>query len=594
MTRPLLRVWTGALTCAALVLLSGCDVPTGSNDPSLNTGTSIGAPLIAQKTYSFLGGPESENEPIIDTTSTSSKSLRASIEKVSSSTSSGGPQNKLSLSSGFSEVLVEESDDLATQEVDVTVSLSGLSAPSTNKEVTATKENINVQGGSTENNNFGAVDVADGSTLDIDVKNNTTATLKDVELTLENNQNAASDFDAPIPSLNVTEQIGDISSGGTGSVSVTTWEDPTDRAIKEAIDVTVKATADGAFTGGEIKIFLGGEGGASTLTAQTLYFRPEGETVTSEGTADVLEPGRVDFGSNSYIELSNPTIDIKGLNIRSPNLDPKAQFQSFTLRYPDDITFANSGMPFEVDLVQDAPNFDGNARSCPCDPTVDLGKNIRFDGLQGNEDIEFELETTFEDIADNPNATAIISVGDEVRADDTGFPISETFRVNWGLTTSSKDEVTVRDTLDADFSGLEDLTESGNDVQLDEASLDFTYENTLPLGADLTLTVVDENGNPIRTLSPASSSSENSSDEIPLDPAEKDGDGNATTPFPNPTIALDLGERQRLQELADGRRIRLRMDMAQKQNGPPARIKAKDTLQFNLSIDTEGTVNTDR
>jgi hypothetical protein len=586
MTRAL-RVWTGALTCATLVVLSGCDVPTGGNDPSLNTGTSIGAPLIAQKTYSFLGGPESENEPIIDTTSTSSNSLRASIEKVSSSTSNGGPQNKLSLNSGFSEVLVEEGDDLATQEVNVTVPLNGSAPAGTNVEFPI--EGIDIQGGSPENNNFGAVDVADGSTLDLDVKNNTGATLEDVELTLENNSDAPSDFDAQIPSLNVTKQIGDINDGETGSASVTTWEDPTDRAIEEAIDVTVSVTAPTGFSDGpgdEIKIFLGGEGGASTLTAQTLYFRPEGETVQTSGTVDVLEPGRVDFGSNSYIELSKPTIDIKGLDIRGTNLDPKAQFQSFILRYPDDITFDGSDDPFEVDLVQKAPNFDGNARSCPCDPTVKLDKNIRFDGLQGNEDIEFELETTFEN---NPNSTAIISVGDEVRADDTGFPISETFRVNWGLTGNRTEEVTVRDTLDADFSGLEDLTESGNDVQLDKASLDFTYENTLPLGADLTLTVVDESGNTIRTLSPASSSS---SDVIPLTPAKKDGDGNATTPFPNETITIDLGDRQRLQELADGRRIRLRMDMAQKQDGPAARIKAKDTWQFTLTIDADGTVNT--
>jgi hypothetical protein len=34
------------------------------------------------------------------------------------------------------------------------------------------------------------------------------------------------------------------------------------------------------------------------------------------------------------------------------------------------------------------------------------------------------------------------------------------------------------------------------------------------------------------------------------------------------------------------------MDMAQKQNGTPARIKAKDTWQFTLSIDADGTVNT--
>lgn len=61
----LLRVG-GLLALALAGLGTGCDVPTEA--PSIDTQTEIGAPLLADKTFSFLGGPASEHTPLLDTT----------------------------------------------------------------------------------------------------------------------------------------------------------------------------------------------------------------------------------------------------------------------------------------------------------------------------------------------------------------------------------------------------------------------------------------------------------------------------------------------------------------------------------------------
>lgn len=61
--------WSVPVTALTFVLLLGCDVPTGNPSPSLNTDTEISTPLVQEKTFSFLGGPGSEFEPLIDTTS---------------------------------------------------------------------------------------------------------------------------------------------------------------------------------------------------------------------------------------------------------------------------------------------------------------------------------------------------------------------------------------------------------------------------------------------------------------------------------------------------------------------------------------------
>lgn len=67
-----LRTLGPVLLLAALV--GGCDLPTAA--PSVDTHTSLRAPLLADKTYAFLGGA-GEHEPLVDTTRTALDSLLA-------------------------------------------------------------------------------------------------------------------------------------------------------------------------------------------------------------------------------------------------------------------------------------------------------------------------------------------------------------------------------------------------------------------------------------------------------------------------------------------------------------------------------------
>ena len=68
--------WLGFVPLLLLLsVLGGCDVPTSA--PSLSTDTSVDAPLVAEKTFSFLGGPTSTHDPLIDTTRAGVRSLFA-------------------------------------------------------------------------------------------------------------------------------------------------------------------------------------------------------------------------------------------------------------------------------------------------------------------------------------------------------------------------------------------------------------------------------------------------------------------------------------------------------------------------------------
>jgi len=49
-----------------LLVAGGCDLPTEA--PAIDTETAIHAPLLAETTFSFLGGPASEHTPLLDTT----------------------------------------------------------------------------------------------------------------------------------------------------------------------------------------------------------------------------------------------------------------------------------------------------------------------------------------------------------------------------------------------------------------------------------------------------------------------------------------------------------------------------------------------
>lgn len=60
-------------------VLGGCDLPT--EPPSLETDTTVNAPLMEDKAFGFLGGPDSAYDPLIDTTRVDVDSLFSGEEK---------------------------------------------------------------------------------------------------------------------------------------------------------------------------------------------------------------------------------------------------------------------------------------------------------------------------------------------------------------------------------------------------------------------------------------------------------------------------------------------------------------------------------
>ncbi|MFB6249793.1 MAG: hypothetical protein ABEL97_14620 [Salinibacter sp.] len=144
-------------------------------------------------------------------------------------------------------------------------------------------------------------------------------------------------------------------------------------------------------------------------------------------------------------------------------------------------------------------------------------------------------------------------------------------------------EFTVRDTVDADFSALADVTDPEQNLSISTAELTVRYGNALPLGVDIRMAVVDANGNVLRTF-PA--------DSLSIKPAPKNEEG-AATGEQNGTVTLSLGETQEeIQELTDGEAVRLRLTMTQAPNGPAAQIQADDEFQLKMSINVDASVNT--
>ena len=144
-------------------------------------------------------------------------------------------------------------------------------------------------------------------------------------------------------------------------------------------------------------------------------------------------------------------------------------------------------------------------------------------------------------------------------------------------------ELTVRDTVDADFSGLEDVTDPDKNLSISTAELTVRYRSALPLGADIRMAVVDANGEVLRTF-PA--------DSLSIEPVPKNEQGVATGER-NGSVTLSLGKTQEdIQELTDGEAVRLGLTMTQDPNGPSAQIQADDEFALELSINVDASVNT--
>lgn len=595
------HVWRSAsLIVAALLILIGCDAPT--SEPSINTSANFSPPIVASKTYSFLGGPDSENEPLIDTTSfKSAPAVRRATKAIPRAV-----ESKISVNQGFEETLLSEDDDLANQtaraEKNFSLERSNAASSPTAKSTVAFEGESPDLALNSKTTGFRAV-AADAGRSDfyVQIENNTGATLESVDITLRNEkENATSvsdDFGGVETDFEVGKTFNNLGDGDKESAKINDWSKPIMNVLRAEVAAEVSGTPS---TDPQITVCLGGANcidanAEGTLGVQTLYFISDGESLTAEGSVDVLDTGRSEFGPEADIELLAPTLKIGGLKLQNDDegLPREFQFASFTLRYTNKL-FDGDGNRLEYDLLNALNKNLGNcSASDPCRVTVpDERRDVEFRDLGKAEKVDFELEAVLPGPNDSEakDSSLIANVGDKVVAEEAGLPIADSIDVNWFLENDGNPEddprqATIRDTIDADFSGFKDLTDPDNNVRLDAASLRLKYTNNLPLGGDMQLIVLDENSASIDTLNNANGK------PLTVEPAVKNSDGTAGTPGEG-TLKPDVGTTQdALRELGNGQKLRLRLNLTQEAAGPDARIRADDTFRFNLKIDTESTIN---
>jgi hypothetical protein len=140
----------------------------------------------------------------------------------------------------------------------------------------------------------------------------------------------------------------------------------------------------------------------------------------------------------------------------------------------------------------------------------------------------------------------------------------------------------VEDTIDADFSSLEDVTDPDEDVTVSTAELRVKYANGVPLGADATFGVLDDSETEVLTLP-------GDDDPIVLQPAPKSDNGTSNGARSGKTT-LDLNEQQ-LRALSEGRSVVLRLTMNQVDDGTAATLRATDTIDLSLEAKVEASVS---
>ena len=157
-----------------------------------------------------------------------------------------------------------------------------------------------------------------------------------------------------------------------------------------------------------------------------------------------------------------------------------------------------------------------------------------------------------------------------------------------GLSVSIPVQVTgdfnVEDTLDADFSGLDDITDPKKVVQISSAELRLEYVNGIPLGASARLHVLDDSGTELMTL-PGNDQSLHLKAASTTDAGTTDGSQRGTT-------VLSLTDQQ-LRTLAEGRRLRVSLTMDSGEAAESVTLRPTDTIQLSLEAEVDASVTVD-
>jgi hypothetical protein len=323
-------------------------------------------------------------------------------------------------------------------------------------------------------------------------------------------------------------------------------------------------------------------------------------------TEDANGDGRLDLADNaeatqeSFEDLGDISGKVSDLNLEGSELSFRVRtdagtdarlYAALQGRGGNDLTFlaGEEGSPKHVPLT--APLGDNFVRG---NASIVRDSLVRFnvEGAPTNDPVtrsitlDGENSTVDEFLSTLPTSLRFVSRA-RLTGDDEGQmrlrrPLK--FDASLGVTVPLKfnEGPTVEDTIDADFSSLEDVTDPEEDITVSSAKLQVKYANAVPLGAEATFVVLDENDEEVLTLP-----GENNA--VAIQPAPK-GENGTSSGARSGRTTLELSERQ-LQDLSGGRSLHLLLTMEQLQDGTAATLRATDTIDLSLEAKVEASVS---
>ncbi|MCS3676636.1 hypothetical protein GGP72_000544 [Salinibacter ruber] len=643
------------LTVAALVFITlvGCDVPTGNSSPSINTDTEISTPLVQEKTFTFLGGPNSEFDPLIDTTSSDFDSL---FEVESSN-------NDISV--------VQEIDNFDIGNLNEALDNATGSLTFDQKTFDETFIDLQKEG-------FTFAGERQIGVLNVELQRSATANIPvrgSNRVAFKKSQNNYVELGpTTIEVQNITSSP--TAPGGVFDSLRFTYPDirvePYGEENQLVVDFVENPCGSGPCgSNGEYERDISGDGFRIDLEGARIY--PDKPNIDENGTVTfkiggqvnpdltVKDDDKISFGaSTSFDNFEIREIDVDQAKPFAVDITPNENggdinvanddevrtaafdgFEGITDRV-DGLNLADVSLTFQVETAnlastdaqvyaaiqgtnetnqiylggtedRDATRgadrnvsslpfsaaFTENGSRLPNDSLIKLGVGLGGASLGETERTSLVVDGDNSNVADFVNAlptevrlagqAEINTNGGDLRvrkpiALDANFSLDVPLRI--------RDRFVVRDTIDADLSDLNDLTDPEEDASISTAELQFSYTNGLPLGADVKMVIVDAAGSVIERFNGGFDN-----DNFRIEPAAKDEDGAAAAPSSG-TFVFTLGSTQEaLRALADGDKIRLALNMDQAGSGggtaAVARLRADDQLTLNrVRLEADASVQT--
>ncbi|MCS3641828.1 hypothetical protein [Salinibacter ruber] len=644
------------LTVAALtfITLVGCDVPTGDPSPSINTDTEISTPLVQEKTFTFLGGPNSEFDPLIDTTSSDFDSLfevessnnDISVVQEIDNFDIGNLNEALDNATGsltFDQKTLDETfidlkkegftfagekqiEDLNVElqvsaKADIPVRGSRVAfRKSQNNYVELGPTTIEVQnitssptapGGVFDSLRFTYPDIriepyGEDNQLVVDFVENPCGS-GPCGSNGEYERDMGDGFRIDLKGARIYPDKPNIDENGTVTFKIGGQVNP-DLMVKNDDKISLRAST--SFDNFEIREIDVDEAKPFTVAVTpnenggdiNVANDNEVRTAAFDGFEGITD--RVDGLKLADVSL---TFQVETANLASTDAQVYAAIQGTNetnqiyLRGTEDQNMSR-GADRNVSPLPSSDafaTFTENGSPLPNDSLIKLGVGLGGASLGETERTSLVVDGDNSNVADFVNAlpTEVRLAGQaEINTDGGNLrvrkPIALDANFSLDVPLRIRDRFVVRDTIDADLSDLNDLTDPEEDVNISTAELQFSYTNGLPLGADVKMTIVDDKGSAVRKFN-----DKFDNDSFRIEPAAKDEDGAAAAPSSG-TFVFTLGSTQEdLRALAEGDKIRLAFNMDQAGSGggseAAARLRADDQLTLNrVRLEADASIQT--